>query len=149
MDYWKRIDIEDNFTRQKFPSFVRYSDFLGYPYWQGTMFTNSNKCYIIRVEVSADFPLLRPKLYITSPCPLYTFWGKKLADLGATQYMHTYGPKNGWVQMCVCRDECWSSDDSIFKCLKKARVWIEAYDAHLRTGKNMDKIVGHQELWDN
>ena len=35
---------------------------------------------------------------------------------------------------------------SIYKIYIKCRLWLEMYEAHLRTGKNIDFFLNHQAL---
>ncbi len=139
-----RIAAERIAVEKYFPSFIFHS-YRGKCYWIGEMKTNAGNTYTIRVEIPDDYPDVRPNLYIIKPFPLYTYNGTKLSELGATHSMHTFSPKNDWVQMCIFRDERWSAVYTVFKCLKKARIWVERFDEHRRTGKTMSELLGTQE----
>lgn len=139
-----RINIEDQIIRQYFPGFTlnMYGDLC---YWTGIMKTNAGTAYGIRAEIPKDFPDIRPSIYIEWPCPLYDYFGNKLSTIGTSHKMHTYSPKDEWVQLCVYRDERWSAEYTVYKCLKKARLWIEAFDEHKRSGKMMCDLLGTQD----
>ena len=139
-----RINIEDQLIRKYFPGFtLRFTDDICC--WEGKMQTNSDKTYEIQAEIPKDYPDVRPHIYITCPCPVYDYFGNNLATLGVSHKMHTYSPKGNWVQLCVYRDEWWSAEYTVYKCLKKARLWIEAFDVHKRTGKMMCDLLGTQK----
>jgi len=139
----KRLYREKIWIDQYFPSF-KVHDPTNNTYWLGWLTTNAERKYEIHVQLTADYPDQAPRLYITSPFPLFTHQGTDLADIGTSHKMHTYEPRNGYVQMCLFRSESWSADYTIFKCLKKARIWLEAYDEHLRCGIDMCDLLGTQ-----
>lgn len=141
----KRLYIEKLWIDQYFPNF-QVKNLTSDTYWLGGMTTNGGNKYQLHVQIPVNFPDQSPSLYIVSPFPLYTYLGTKLADLGTSHIMHTFEPSNGCVQMCLFRSENWSADYTIFKCLKKARIWLEAFDEHLRTGTDMCDLVGTQNI---
>lgn len=140
----KRLAFEKSAIDQLFPSFQVYQP-TSDTYWKGTIVTNGGRHYVIRIEVPENYPEQPPRTYIVSPCPLYTYNGQKLTKWGTSHTMHTFTPKGDWAQMCLFREECWSSEYTIVKIIKKARIWLEAFDVHRRTGVNLCEIVGTQK----
>lgn len=140
-----RLAVEKKAIDKYFPNF-EVKDPLENTYWIGTIVTNKGTQYIVRINIPVQYPEQPPKTYIVSPHPLYTFDGTNLLDIGTSHKMHTFESTNGYVQMCLYRSECWSAEYTLISCLKKARIWLEAYDEHLDTGKEMCDIVGTQEV---
>jgi len=139
-----RLSMEKQAIENLFPTFVVQSP-LKNTYWIGTMNTNAGNQYKVRIDIPCQYPDQPPEVYIISPNPLYTYNGTNLLTLGTSHEMHTFSSANGYVKMCLYRSEYWSAEYTLISCLKKARLWLEAYDTHLETGKKMCDIVGTQE----
>lgn len=140
-----RLAMEKGTIDRYFPQF-EVRDPMENTYWIGAMRTNADNLYMIRMEIPHQYPEQPPAVYIVRPKELYTYDGSNLLKLGVSHKMHTFAPKNKWVQMCLYRSEYWSAEYTLLSCLKKARLWLEAYDEHLDTGKEMCDILGTQEV---
>jgi hypothetical protein len=46
------------------------------------------------------------------------------------------------VQICHWRDARWHSGILLYKVFLKGLLWIEAYEQHLATGRNLSEFVG-------
>jgi len=139
-----RIEIEDAIIQRFFPTFTLYSK-GDCKYWEGSMITNNKKKYRIRIELPNDYPDAVPMAFIISPCPLYDYTKNLMTSYGTSHSMHVFASENEYVEMCIFRSESWSADYTVYKCLKKVRVWLEAFEIHLRTGELMSDILGTQE----
>ena len=137
----KRLAIEKQLIDVYFPDFELSSPTISTS-WEGLMLTNGNNFYKIRIEIPTRYPDVHPLAYIVEPSPLLTYNGNKLIDHGTSHAMHTFEPKGEWVQMCLYNSVAWTPECTVVKCLKKARLWIEAYDKHLLTGTKMSELVG-------
>ena len=137
----KRLLQEKYFIDQLFPAFQVKNPTTN-TYWIGTMITNANRKYQIRINIPEQYPDQPPDTYIISPNPLYTYGGTDLSTIGTSHEMHTFASSDGYPQMCLYRPEYWTAEYTLISCLKKARLWLEAYDEHLDTGKRMCDIVG-------
>jgi hypothetical protein len=101
--------------------------------------TNSNNYYTLRVYVPDDYPNSRPDLVVTSPYPLKGYAGKSL--LGTDGSMHTLGARDGYVQ--ICHYNGWKPNLTLYLVVLKGRIWLEALEAHKRTGKPIDSFLKH------
>lgn len=139
----ERIKIEDVLIRRYFPTFQfsYHNDIFS---WKGWMCTNNNNYYEIKIVLPPNFPEDVPRAYITRPYPIYDFKGTLLSSLGTSHNMHTFRSDNEFVRLCIFRPERWSSDITVYKCLKKVRLWIEAFDRHKKTGELMCDLLGTQ-----
>lgn len=98
--------------------------------------TNSLKTYIIEVRLTDNFPYNIPKVFITSPKPLRTKTGGSM--LGASHSMHTLPSENGCVRVCHYGSVDWTPNVSLYQVIVKVRIWLEMYEAHLKTGHPLD-----------
>jgi hypothetical protein len=111
-------------------------------YWaSGTATSSSGKQYRLYSPLPSRFPLQRPPLYLTDPCPLLTADGSHIAALGISHAMHTLEPLGDMVQICHWRDARWHSGIVLQKVFLKGLLWIEAYEQHLATGRPLADFV--------
>ena len=80
-------------------------------------------------------------MVVTSPYPFKGHAGKNLIDYGESASMHTLDPKDGYVQICHYKD--WSPRSTIYAVVLKGRIWLEACEAHIRTGNPLDRFLPH------
>lgn len=139
-----RLAMEKQAVEHFFPTF-EVKNPTNNTYWIGTLVTNVGKKYTIRMDIPHQYPEQPPNVYIISPSPLFTYDGTNLLALGTSHEMHTFSSANSYVMMCLYRSDCWSAEYTLIACLKKARLWLEAYDTHLETGEKMCDIVGTQK----
>jgi hypothetical protein len=100
--------------------------------------TNSGQVYTIKIDLS-DFPNSIPDAFITNPKPLRTCTGEVM--LGASHTMHTLVGVDGCTKVCHYGPQHWSSNVSLYKVVIKIRVWLEAYETHLKTGEPLSNYL--------
>lgn len=101
--------------------------------------TNSKNIYTIRIDLDT-FPNSVPKAFVTKM--LYTKSGKAMNSPSGA--MHTLGSEYGYTRICHYGNQSWTPMVSIYKIYVKCRLWLEMYEAHLRTGENIDYYLNHQ-----
>jgi hypothetical protein len=101
--------------------------------------TNSGKVYTIKIDLSNNFPYNIPEAFIVNPKPLLTYSRESM--LGASHPMHTLSGKDGCVQVCHYGLPDWHANVLLFKIVIKIRVWLEAYEHHLKTGEPLSKYL--------
>lgn len=95
--------------------------------------------YGLCLRLGMGFPHQMPSLYITSPSPLYGYGMKTIQSYGTSHAMHVWEPDwNSYVKICHCKSEYWSASNTIVSVLMKGFLWLEAFEAHKRTGKTID-----------
>ena len=109
------------------------------PYVDIGLQSNSKAVYRIRVELPEDYPNSLPKVFMTLPKPLKNRNGRDMTEVSHS--MHTLSPSNGDVQICHYKVENWTPNVTIYKIALKVRIWIEAYEGHVRTGKDIDDFL--------
>lgn len=106
--------------------------------------TNNGNSYTLRVYLASDFPNSCPVLVVSSPSsPLRKKDGSLLnSDDGRD---HVYSAHDGLTKICHFIPDKWTSENTIYQVLMKGRIWLEAYEIHLRTGEYLDKYLAHMQ----
>ena len=102
--------------------------------------SNSGKVYRFRIMLS-QFPQAVPKVFLIFPKGIPDKNGNTLSSLGWSHEMHLLTPMDGNPQICHYKSENWSELVTIYKIGVKLRIWMEAYEGHLRTGRDLDYFV--------
>lgn len=111
-------------------------------YASGIATTNSGRRYSLWIPIPNGYPAERPKLYVLDPHPLRLYSGAPMSSLGVSHAMHTLTPHDqGYVQICHWRDNRWHSGIVLQKVFLKAHIWLEAYEQHLATGRDLANFV--------
>ena len=134
----QRLAVEREILDKYFPRKVRWIDptCAGRTKIEIEMTSNSNKIYRLRAYVPADYPNSLPDLVVaSSPTPMPN-WGSS----GST---HTLGRRDNCLKICHYYSPRWDSQHTFYEIFVKGRVWLEAYEGHLTTGKNLDFYLGH------
>jgi ubiquitin-protein ligase len=101
--------------------------------------TQSGKVYRLNIRFKSDYPNSLPEVYIVYPLPMLTFLGLPLD--GPSHHMHTLQNDGPNIQLCHFKPENWNPNQSLYKVILKARIWLEAYEGHLRTGRPIDDFL--------
>ena len=111
-------------------------------YASGLATSNSGKGYNLWMPIPSGFPTERPPLYILDPHPLLMADGRAISSLGVSHSMHTLEPHaSGYVQICHWRSARWHAGIVLQKVFLKAHIWVEAYEQHLATGRDLADFV--------
>ena len=138
-----RLDNETQALHRFFPQFRIQDPHGARKGVVGRMKTNSGKEYVIWLALGA-FPNEAPSMFVVSPKPLRMKDGRPLSVLGPSAPMHVLRPdEHGHPQICHYNDVFWHPMVSLYKILMKARLWLEAYEQHLRHGEPIDKYLSH------
>jgi len=138
-----RLGVEEQLLRKYFPS-VRIQDKDGGPNLGlvGRIHSNSGTVYTLFCPLQ-EFPERSPPVYVIDP-KLRCYDGKLVSDLGSSNAMHVLAPSDhGHPQICHYNDRYWESKLTLYKVLLKCRIWLEAYECHLREGKPVDHYLSH------
>lgn len=108
----------------------------------GTATTNSGRNYHLFCTIPSGYPTQRPPLYITEPNPLLDYHRLPISRLNVSHAMHTMEPHAaGWVQICHWRADRWHAGIVLQKVFLKGLLWLEAYEQHLATGRDLAEFV--------
>lgn len=131
-------ELEKNFPRKyRFENLNLQGEFLDIG-----VKTQSGKVYRLNIHLEADYPSSLPRVFIVYPLPLRAYDGSIIG--GSSHLMHTLSNEGDKVQICHFVRERWNYKQSLYKIVMKARIWLEAYEGHLRTGKAIDDYLNNK-----
>ena len=143
MDLLERIGYENEILRQSGMSQFEIFQGQGRYFLWGEHRSSSGNAYTLRAPLPSGYPVSRPPVYVFKPNPLWEY-GRvhSINRYGVSHAMHTLEPgPNGEVQICHWRYERWHSGITLNKVMLKAVLWLEAYEQHLSTGRDIDEFV--------
>jgi len=135
----QRLGFEKNLLEQYFPNRVTWIDPTGDTKVEVRVTCTNDRQYTLRVYLPADFPNSVPDMIVKTPsmCRLTRRDGSEL--VGSPD--HVYGSRDGCTQICHFRPNLWRSDNTLYQVVMKGLIWLEAYQAHLRTGSNLSTYL--------
>lgn len=140
-DQRMRLVLEESLLAEEFPHFsFQDRTQAGLTTVRGTHTSSAGNSYNVCVWLKSGYPHIMPDLYITSPCPLYGYGSKTIQSFGTSHLMHVWEPDwNNYVKICHCKSDYWTASSNIVSVLMKGFLWLEAFEAHRRTGSNIDE----------
>jgi ubiquitin-protein ligase len=99
----------------------------------------SGKVYRLNIKLKPDYPNSMPTVFVVFPLPLLKNDGSIIS--GASHAMHTLSNDGSQIQICHFKPENWNPNQSLYKVILKARIWLEAYEGHLATGNPIDNYL--------
>ena len=137
-----RLQQEKEILARYFPRKHRWTNVNGRTKVQVDMTSNSNRKYTLGITLSDDFPHACPKLLVESPLFLPQRNGTPL-PYNSNEF-HTLDDPSGLVSICHYVLHAWTNENTLYQVFMKGRLWIEAYEGHLASGRNMDFYLRHQ-----
>jgi hypothetical protein len=137
-----RLAQERAGLRRYCPSFSFY-DTLGDTFVAGHWTSNNNRFYRIQIDVPPGYPDECPSTYITAPLPLMDWSGTRtIESYGNSHAMHVWQTdRPGWPKICTYRPATWSAAHSMLKVIRKAELWLFAYECHLQEGRPIQDFL--------
>ena len=133
-----RLAAEKSVLDHYFSGCVKWIDPTRHTKVEVTLKTNNDNEYTLRVYIGSDFPNSIPDMVVVrSPKPM--------PDWGGSYTNHTLGKRDGYLKICHYHYSQWSDRSSLYEVVMKGRVWLEAYEGHLRTGKPMNYFLREME----
>ena len=125
-----------------FPSMTWFNPTVpGATYLEGPLSTNSGGWYQLRVYVPEQFPAICPEMIVARPAPLHSRRGAALTNPSGA--MHTLGTRDGGTKICHYHPSRWVPENTLYKVLLKGRIWLEAYEGHLSSGRDIEYYLKH------
>lgn len=136
----ERLALEEGIITKELPGFgFRDRDKGGLTTVWGDHTTSADQKYTLCVWIKIGFPFEMPALYIATPKPLYGYGRKTIQSYGTSHAMHVWEPDwADFVRICHCKEEYWSASYTLLSVMMKGFLWLEAYEAHCKTGKSID-----------
>jgi len=133
----RRLATEDKLLKRYMPN-CHFFNRMENTYIEGLFQTSEKRnCYTLRLTLPSDFPYQEPDLYVVNPQILWQYGRKETVNSAGTSHaFHTYdNGASGYVK--ICHTGHWHSGVTCIKVILKGIIWLEAYEAHFRTGKNL------------
>jgi hypothetical protein len=134
LEQQRRLAFEKKLIEREMGNFRFYNP-TGNTYIEGWAKSNSGCRYKGRIELPPGYPYCEPDLYIVSPRTLFCHGSGTINEVGTTHRFHTIANGRGYVQ--ICHTGAWDSSKTCWLVLLKLYCWIEAYEAHLKTGQDI------------
>ena len=140
-DQIRRLLLESEILSREMPQFKLYELFGSNTRAEGWASTSAGSDrYKLRACIPGAYPDEEPDLYVIQPKTLCKHGGKEaLNTMCSTHAFHNYESENGYVQ--VCHTLFWDASMTLVRVFTKGLLWLEAYEGHLRTGKNIAQIL--------
>ena len=97
---------------------------------------SNDKQYILRVNLPPDFPNSVPPMIVKTPS--MTTLKKRNGNALHGIADHTYGVRDGCTQICHFKPDLWKDNNTLYQVVMKDLIWLEAYQADLRTGQPLN-----------
>ena len=135
----QRLAVEKAVLEKYFPGRVKWIDPTGDTKVEVGFNTNNGNGYRLRIylhkDSNSDFPNSMPDMVVADSSKPMPDWGKR-------SITHTLGRRDDFLQICHYHPSRWTDRSSLYEVFMKGRVWLEAYEGHLRTGENMNYFLG-------
>lgn len=132
-----RLNLERQLLARELPQFSLRTNGNGayVTGWQGT--SRSGRRYELKLVLPEYYPDEEPELFVVSPHILRKRRGGTVNDEGTSHAFHTLdnGPC-GCVKICHDKDG-WDASKTCVSVMMKAICWLEGYEAHLATGRDI------------
>ena len=132
----RRLAFEEKLVARYMPD-SRLYDRTGNTYIDGGARTSGGaNRYRLRICLPSSFPYGKPGLYVISPHPVWMRRRRRtLNSLGTSHAFHVNKNGGGYLNICHTRD--WDASMTCVQVLLKGILWLEAYEGHLRTGRDL------------
>ena len=134
----RRLAIERGILREFMPHYKFY-DPRANTYVMGWQPTSQGiRAYQVMVMIPPRYPDVYPPVYILTPNPLPIHGGGFINSFENSHAYHTLekGP-SGSIQVCHDFPSDWNPSKTICSVLSKVLLWLEAYEGHFATGKDI------------
>ena len=134
-----RLALEKHLLEKHFCNRVTWIDPTGNTKVDIKATCSNDKQYTLRIYIPSDYPNSCPGMIVKTPssCTLKRYNGSDLQGHND----HTYGTKDGCTQICHFRPNLWRGDNTLYQVAMKGLIWLEAYEAHLRTGNSLSHYL--------
>lgn len=136
----QRLGLEKHLLEKYFGSKVSWIDPTGETKVEVKVICSNDKRYTLRAYLPTDYPNSCPQMIVSSPSSSLRTRDGSVLDSVSTEY-HVLSSKHGCTQICHFRSDLWRSENTLYQVVMKGMIWLEAYEAHLRTGQKMDKFL--------
>lgn len=140
----QRLGFEKDLLERYFRGRVNWIDPTGNTRVEVRVTCTNDKQYTLRVYLPSDYPSSCPDMVVSYPSScLRRRDGSTLSGISGAD--HILGSRDGCTKICHFNSSLWRDDNTLYQVIMKGLIWLEAYEAHLRTGNSLSKYL--QEMW--
>ena len=137
-----RLEIEKAIMEKELPQFELSQTGDDTYFWGWHTTAYKGRRFLLKLNLSPYYPDEIPKLYVTEPKKLKKYGGGDINSLGGSHEFHTNGNgPGGVVQICHFAKGQWDPSKTCVGVFYKGIIWLESYDLHLATGKDIAIIT--------
>lgn len=136
----QRLAFEKSLLEKYFRNRVSWIDPTGDTKVEVRVTCSNDKQYTLRIYLPQDFPNSVPPMIVKTPWMTTLKKRDGRTDLGGSSD-HTYGTRDGCTQICHFKPELWKDNITLYQVVMKGLIWLEAYEAHLRTGASLSRYL--------
>ena len=139
----KRLGFEKELLERYFRNRVTWIDPGGKAKVEAQVTSSSDKQYTLRIYLSSDFPNSCPNMVVKTSSTLRAYGGWPLQLYPGDNHVgHTI---DGYTGICHFNPSLWRDDNTLYQVFIKGLIWLEAYEAHLRTGQPLSQYLGEMQ----
>ena len=137
-----RLSFEKDLLERYFGNRVSWIDPRGNTRVEITVTCTNDKQYTLRIYLPGDFPNSCPSMVVSNPSSCLRKRDGSVMNSGSSDN-HTWDSKDGCTQICHYKPAEWTDDNTLYQVTMKGLIWLEAYEAHLRTGNSLSNYLQH------
>lgn len=99
--------------------------------------------YGLTLVLPDGYPNVMPSIFVSHPNPCRKKDGSVFDSVSAEDHTLKFDERYG-TQICHSSPRCWKPNNALAQVIFKAFMWLDAYEKHLVTGKNIDDYLRHQ-----
>lgn len=99
----------------------------------------NDRQYTLRIYLPTDFPNSCPNMVVKASARLRARNGDLLECYPGDN--HIGKTVEGYTGICHFRPNRWRNDNTLYQVTMKGLIWLEAYEAHLRTGRPLSQFL--------
>ena len=136
----KRLGFEKELLEKYFGNRITWIDPGDRTKVEVQVTSSSDEQYTLRVYLPADFPNSCPDMVVKTSSRLRAHNGWHLEDYPGDN--HIGRTRDGYTGICHFRPNLWRDDNTLYQVIMKGLIWLEAYEAHIRTGQPLSQYLG-------
>ncbi|CAH3029843.1 unnamed protein product, partial [Porites evermanni] len=136
----KRLGFEKNLLEKYFRNIVTWIDPTGNTRVEVRVTCTNDKQYTLRVYLPSDYPSSCPEMIVSYPSSCLRRRDGSLMS-GMSGADHILGIRDGCTKICHFDSSLWKDDNTLYQIVMKGLIWLEAYEAHLRTGHSLNRYL--------
>ena len=136
----QRLAFEKSLLEQYFRNRVTWIDPTGDTKVEVRVTCSNDRQHTLRVYLPSDYPNSVPDMIVKTP-GMTTVKSRSGGEMSGGSTDHIIGTRDGCTMICHFKPALWKDDNTLYQVIMKGMIWLEAYEAHLRTGRNLNAYL--------